>query len=134
MTSFQLAKGEMKFILSAQHPRRRIPLKTYLLLAVVSITTMSLSNASLGYLNYPIQVVFKSCKLIPVLLGSFFIQKKVIKKMDFFAASLMCLGLTIFTLADSSVSPNFHPLGIGMLSIALVADAILSNVQVILNL
>ena len=99
--TFQLAKGEMKFVLPSQP--RRIPMKTYVLLAVVSITSMSLSNASLGYLNYPIQVVFKSCKLIPVLLGSFFIQKKVIKLMDFFAASLMCLGLIIFTLADQSI-------------------------------
>lgn len=123
-----LAKGEMKFVLSANQPRR-IPIKTYVLLAIVSIISMSLSNASLGYLNYPIQVVFKSCKLIPVLLGSFFIQKKVIKSMDFFAACLMCLGLIIFTLADSNVSPNFNPLGIIMLSVALIADAIMSNVQ-----
>jgi len=122
-----LAKGEMKFVLPSQP--RRIPMKTYVLLAVVSITSMSLSNASLGYLNYPIQVVFKSCKLIPVLLGSFFIQKKVIKLMDFFAASLMCLGLIIFTLADQSINPNFSPVGIIMLSVALIADAILSNVQ-----
>ena len=126
--TFQLAKGEMKFVLPSQP--RRIPMKTYVLLAVVSITSMSLSNASLGYLNYPIQVVFKSCKLIPVLLGSFFIQKKVIKLMDFFAASLMCLGLIIFTLADQSINPNFSPVGIIMLSVALIADAILSNVQV----
>ena len=119
----------MKFVLSAPQPRR-IPIKTYVLLAIVSIISMSLSNASLGYLNYPIQVVFKSCKLIPVLLGSFFIQKKVIKSMDFFAACLMCLGLIIFTLADSNVSPNFNPLGIIMLSVALIADAIMSNVQV----
>jgi len=123
-----LAKGEMKFVLPSQP--RRIPMKTYVLLAVVSITSMSLSNASLGHLNYPIQVVFKSCKLIPVLLGSFFIQKKVIKLMDFFAASLMCLGLIIFTLADQSINPNFSPVGIIMLSVALIADAILSNVQV----
>ena len=38
------------------------------------MTTMGLSNASLGYLNYPTQVVFKCCKLIPVLIGEFCIE------------------------------------------------------------
>lgn len=55
---------------------RNIPLKTYLLLALLTLGTMGLSNSSLGYLNYPTQVIFKCCKLIPVLIGSILIQKK----------------------------------------------------------
>ncbi|CAL8321145.1 unnamed protein product [Boreogadus saida] len=35
---------------------------------------MGLSNTSLGYLNYPTQVIFKCCKLIPVMIGGVFIQ------------------------------------------------------------
>ena len=122
----QLAKAEMV----TKNQTRHIPMKTYAFLAVVTLTTMSLSNASLGYLNYPIQVVFKSCKLIPVLIGGILIQKKRFKVLDFIAAGMMCLGLAIFTLADSQFSPNFHPAGIAMLSVALLADAVLSNVQV----
>jgi len=53
---------------------RRIPFKTYLLLAILTVATMGLSNSSLGYLNYPTQVIFKCCKLIPVLIGGIFIQ------------------------------------------------------------
>jgi adenosine 3'-phospho 5'-phosphosulfate transporter B3 len=34
----------------------RIPLKTYALLAFLTVSTMGLSNSSLGYLNYPTQV------------------------------------------------------------------------------
>lgn len=59
---------------------------------------MGLSNASLGYLNYPTQVIFKSCKLIPVLIGGIIIQGKRYGMLDFLAAFLMCLGLTLFTL------------------------------------
>lgn len=55
---------------------RMIPMKTYLLLALLTLGTMGLSNSSLGYLNYPTQVIFKCCKLIPVLIGSIVIQKK----------------------------------------------------------
>ena len=42
---------------------RRIPIQTYLLLAFLTVATMGLSNASLPYLNYPTQVMFKCCKL-----------------------------------------------------------------------
>lgn len=49
--------------------------------------------------------------------------------MDFAAAALMSLGLGVFTLADSQVAPNFNPYGYVMISIALLADAVIGNVQ-----
>lgn len=77
---------------------RKIPLKTYNLLAFLTLGTMGLSNSSLGFLNYPTQVIFKCCKLIPVLIGSILIQKKQHGPLDFIAAIAMCVGLTFFTL------------------------------------
>jgi len=56
--------------------KRKIPMSVYLLLAVLTLGTMGFSNASLGYLNYPTQVIFKCCKLIPVLAGGILIQGK----------------------------------------------------------
>lgn len=52
----------------------RIPWKTYMIIAFLTVGTMGLSNTSLGYLNYPTQVIFKCCKLIPVMIGGMFIQ------------------------------------------------------------
>lgn len=109
--------------------KRCIPMKTYCLLAFLTLGTMGLSNSSLGYLNYPTQVIFKCCKLIPVLVGSILIQKKKHGPLDFLAAIAMCVGLTLFTLADSQVSPNFNTLGIVMISLALLCDAAIGNVQ-----
>ena len=108
---------------------RRIPLKTYIALALATLTTMGFSNSSLGYLNYPTQVIFKCCKLIPVLIGGILIQRKSYGFLDFSAAVLMSLGLIFFTLADSKISPNFHPGGVAFISIALLADAFLGNLQ-----
>lgn len=54
---------------------------------------MGLSNASVGYLNYPTQVIFKCCKLIPVLIGGIIIQGKKYGLLDVAAALLMSLGL-----------------------------------------
>lgn len=79
---------------------RLIPLKTYNFLAFLTLGTMGLSNSSLGYLNYPTQVIFKCCKLVPVLIGSILIQKKKHGPLDFVAAIAMCAGLTAFTLGS----------------------------------
>jgi len=109
--------------------KRKVPLKTYTFLALTTVATMGFSNASLGYLNYPTQVIFKCCKLIPVLIGGILIQGKRHGMLDFVASGFMCLGLILFTLADSKLSPNFNMTGVFMISLALVADAIIGNVQ-----
>lgn len=49
--------------------------------------------------------------------------------MDFFAAFAMCIGLIFFTLADSRVSPKFSSYGVIIISLALVFDAVIGNVQ-----
>lgn len=74
-------------------------------------------------------MIFKSCKLIPVLIGGILIQKKQYGLLDFISASLLCIGLVLFTLADSMISPRFSIIGVGMISCALLCDAIIGNVQ-----
>ncbi|XP_034249339.1 adenosine 3'-phospho 5'-phosphosulfate transporter 2 [Thrips palmi] len=108
---------------------RKIPLKTYCLLAFLTLGTMGFSNSSLQYLNYPTQVIFKCCKLIPVMVGGILIQRKAYSTLDFLAAFCMCLGLTLFTLADSQISPVFSSIGVFMISCALLCDAVIGNVQ-----
>ncbi|KAB1261913.1 Adenosine 3'-phospho 5'-phosphosulfate transporter 2 [Camelus dromedarius] len=112
-----------------QDKRRRIPGKTYTIIAFLTVGTMGLSNTSLGYLNYPTQVIFKCCKLIPVMLGGVFIQGKRYNVVDVSAALCMSLGLIWFTLADSTVAPNFNLTGVMLISLALCADAVIGNVQ-----
>ncbi|XP_069469586.1 adenosine 3'-phospho 5'-phosphosulfate transporter 2 isoform X2 [Ambystoma mexicanum] len=109
--------------------RRRIPAKTYMIIAILTVGTMGLSNTSLGYLNYPTQVIFKCCKLIPVMIGGVFIQGKRYNIADVSAAICMSLGLIWFTLADSTVAPNFNMTGVTLISLALCADAVIGNVQ-----
>jgi adenosine 3'-phospho 5'-phosphosulfate transporter B3 len=42
---------------------------------------------------------------------------------------LMCIGLIFFTLADSQLHPNFELYGVILVCGALVADAVIGNVQ-----
>ncbi|XP_049604772.1 adenosine 3'-phospho 5'-phosphosulfate transporter 2 [Syngnathus scovelli] len=109
--------------------RRRIPGKTYMILAFLTVATIGLSNTSLGYLNYPTQVIFKCCKLIPVMIGGVFLQDKRYNVIDVTAAVCMSFGLIWFTLADSKVTPNFNVTGVFIISLALCADAVIGNVQ-----
>lgn len=109
--------------------KRKVPLKTYAVLAALTLGTMSFSNLALSYLNYPTQLIFKSCKLIPVMIGSIIIMRKRYSFLDYVAAIVMCVGLTMFTLADSSTSPNFDLIGVLVISLALLCDAIIGNVQ-----
>ncbi|XP_046850137.1 adenosine 3'-phospho 5'-phosphosulfate transporter 2-like [Xenia sp. Carnegie-2017] len=108
---------------------RKIPLQTYILLAFLTVSTMGLSNTSLGYLNYPTQVIFKCCKLIPVMFGGILIQGKYYGVLDFTACIFMSIGLILFTLADSQISPKFDQTGVLLISLALCADAMIGNVQ-----
>lgn len=108
---------------------RHIPLNTYIGLSLLTVATMGLSNASLGYLNYPTQVVFKSCKLIPVMLGGMLIQQKPFSAVEFAASVVMCFGLVMYTLADVHMQPHFDHTGVLFISLALCADAAIGNVQ-----
>jgi adenosine 3'-phospho 5'-phosphosulfate transporter B3 len=108
---------------------RKIPINSYFLLAFLTVGTMGLSNASLPYLNYPTQVMFKCCKLIPVLIGGILIQGKKFNIYDVSASLFMSIGLIFFTLADYKIQPTFQPIGIALISLALCADAAIGNVQ-----
>lgn len=54
----------------------RAPLPTYAFIAIFTLGTMGLSNAAVMRLNYPTHMMFKSCKLIPVMIGSILILGK----------------------------------------------------------
>ncbi|XP_060583195.1 adenosine 3'-phospho 5'-phosphosulfate transporter 2-like [Ruditapes philippinarum] len=108
---------------------RKIPLKMYCLLAFLTVATMGLSNTSVGYLNYPTQVIFKCCKLIPVMIGGVLIQGKKYSPLDVTAMLMMVVGLILFTLADNSVSPSFNTYGVILITLALCADGLIGNFQ-----
>ncbi len=80
--AFYVVFGSAEFAFQGQITRK-IPLKYYILLAFLTVATMGLSNTSLRYLNYPTQVIFKSCKLIPVMIGGIFMQNKRYKCIDY---------------------------------------------------
>ncbi|XP_062074190.1 UDP-galactose/UDP-glucose transporter 2-like [Humulus lupulus] len=105
--------------------------KTYVKLSGVLMGSQGLTKGSLAFLNYPAQIMFKSTKVLPVMIMGAFIPglRRKYPLREYVSAILLVIGLILFTLADAQTSPNFRVLGVIMISGALVMDAFLGNLQ-----
>ncbi|KAM3174115.1 hypothetical protein ACTXT7_011189 [Hymenolepis weldensis] len=108
---------------------KEFPFKMYCLIGLTTTGTILLSNTAVVYLNYPTQVVFKCCKLIPVMIISIILQGKRYKFVDYLAVAFMIIGLIFFTLTDVSVQISFDIRGIVAITVALICDGYIGNLQ-----
>ncbi|XP_050237306.1 UDP-galactose/UDP-glucose transporter 4-like [Mercurialis annua] len=107
------------------------PWKTYIKLSAVLMGSHGLTKGSLAFLNYPAQIMFKSTKVLPVMVMGAFIPglRRKYPVHEYISALLLVVGLIFFTLADAKTSPNFHVVGVVMICGALIMDAFLGNLQ-----
>ncbi|XP_073106161.1 UDP-galactose/UDP-glucose transporter 4 isoform X2 [Elaeis guineensis] len=107
------------------------PWKTYVKLSAVLMGSQGLTKGSLAFLNYPAQLMFKSTKVLPVMIMGAFIPglRRKYPAHEYISAVLLVVGLILFTLADAQTSPNFSFIGVVMVSGALVMDSFLGNLQ-----
>ena len=75
------------------------------------------------------QVVFRSCKLIPTMVIAGVINKRSFTTAEYAAALAVCFGLIVFAAADMKLSPSFSPWGLVLVSLSVVCDAVLPNLQ-----
>ena len=113
----------------AKEYKRVAPLSAYPFLTACLLTSTTLGNMSLNYINYPTKVVFRSCKLIPTMMISSFMHRRVFRSVEYFCALSICLGLIFFAAADWQTTPSFHPFGLVLVSLSTFADAINPNAQ-----
>ncbi|RCV46867.1 hypothetical protein SETIT_9G565500v2 [Setaria italica] len=107
------------------------PWRTYVRLSAVLMGSNGLTKGSLAFLNYPAQIMFKSTKVLPVMIMGAFIPglRRKYPFQEYVSAVMLVIGLILFTLADAQTSPNFSMAGVAMVSGALVMDAFLGNLQ-----
>ncbi len=79
--------------------------------------------------SHLLQVVMKSCKLIPTMALGLVILRRSYAGMEYCAAMMLCVGVSAFTLVDSRVSPKFDMTGIALLCVAVAGDACTVNLQ-----
>ncbi|TYJ21483.1 hypothetical protein E1A91_A08G067000v1 [Gossypium mustelinum] len=119
-------------------PKKMVnPWKTYVKLSAVLMGSHGLTKGSLAFLNYPAQLMFKSTKVLPVMVMGAFIPglRRKYPAHEYVSAILLVLGLILFTLADAQTSPSFSVIGVIMVIGAVVMDSFLGNLQeVIFNM
>ena len=75
-----------------------------------------------------LQVIFKSMKLISVMMGSVCCLKKQYHRCEYVAAPVLVLSAVLFTFGDAN-DLHFNALGIVVVSVSLIFDAIHANSQ-----
>lgn len=104
--------------------------KNHLFVAFCMTCSRGLTNKSLEYLNYPTQVIFKSMKLITVMIGSLIILKQRFTILEYVSAVALVLSAILFSLGDVSTAPAVTGYtGFVIVILSLVADALHSNTQ-----
>jgi len=80
-------------------------------------------------LNYSTRIVFKSSKVVPTMILGTVLQGRRYDMQEYAAAALLVAGVSLFCLGDVAVAPNFHIAGVGLITLALFADAATSNFE-----
>ncbi|XP_065571353.1 adenosine 3'-phospho 5'-phosphosulfate transporter 1-like isoform X1 [Artemia franciscana] len=110
----------------------RTPLYQYSFCSVSNILSSWFQYEALKYISFPIQVVAKSCKVIPVMVVSTAVSKKSYKKSDYFLALIISLGMIAFlngVPSQSDVSTATTISGVILLISYLGADSFTSSWQ-----
>mmetsp|Transcript_5090 Transcript_5090/g.10800 ORF Transcript_5090/g.10800 Transcript_5090/m.10800 type:complete len:391 (+) Transcript_5090:177-1349(+) len=113
-------------------PRNRTELSPYIWLSLAVFGATALATHSLHYVSYPTKVVFKSAKLIPVMVVATFMNpSKKFGSLDYISAAMLCTGAAGYSYGsgkdgqDSSTSF----VGVALLTASIVCDAIVPNFQ-----
>jgi adenosine 3'-phospho 5'-phosphosulfate transporter B3 len=107
--------------------KRQGPIIEHAILALFSALSVAFGAYSLLILNFPTWVLFKSARIIFVMIGAILIMGKKFNLLEYASAVNLFLGLVLFTLGDMEVHPKFQTLGVILVVLALVCDAFIGN-------
>lgn len=115
-----------------------VPLKEQAVVAAGCFGAHTLGLTSLRYIPFPLQVVCKSCKSVPVMIGESLLAKKQHSLEKKIQVILLCIGVVTFTLAkgsskgDSALSAETL-YGLVLVVLALICDGIYGPYQNIIS-
>lgn len=90
-------------VVRLEYNKPQAPLYEYVYCSLSNILSSWCQYEALKYVNFPTQVLSKSCKIIPVMLMSKLMHKRRYQTTDYLCAALLSLGLFIFLLNQVSV-------------------------------
>lgn len=111
------------------------PQAPWLNFAPCSLSNVLSSTAQyhcLDYISFPMQVVSKSCKVVPVMLVGKFVHGKSYPWIEYFEAVAIAFGVSMFSLSQSSgpvEEKRTQGLGLFFVAVYLVCDSFTSQWQ-----
>lgn len=119
-TAFKIITGKIKL---------QAKFYNYLITSLALTFSMSLTNFAASRVSYATGVLFKSSKLIPVMIGNIIFLKKKPKISEAVSISMIVVGLIGISLGDFKGKNKFDVLGIISIILSLVCGAVASNME-----
>jgi len=122
--------GSLIMIFLLKEGADKTPLLSYFMISITYIGAMYTSNLAILYANYPMMVLAKSGKPIPVMLMGILVNGHKPERLKYISVFMITVGISIFTLSqggkDSGESSSF---GLLLLCISLALDGITGPFQ-----
>ncbi|KNG77309.1 UDP-galactose transporter [Plasmodium falciparum IGH-CR14] len=101
-------------------------IKQIMLISITYSIAMIATNYSLSHVNFPTQVLVKSGKMIPIVVGGYFFFGKKYPYYDYISVFLITSSLVLFNLLRTKSSKEVHQttFGILLLCISLLCDGL----------
>jgi len=108
----------------------------YMQVGFCYVLAMLLSNAALFFINYPTQVIVKSCKMVPVMAVSVLVRGKSYPAAAYVRVAMVTLGIICFTFFKKAgkVSKGARQnsmFGLSLAFLSLLMDGFVGPTQVI---
>eukprot|EP00698_Gefionella_okellyi_P024586 TRINITY_DN8723_c0_g1_i1.p1 TRINITY_DN8723_c0_g1~~TRINITY_DN8723_c0_g1_i1.p1 ORF type:complete len:363 (-),score=51.00 TRINITY_DN8723_c0_g1_i1:51-1052(-) len=109
----------------------KVPARNYIVIAISYVFAMYCSNAALSYVNYPTQVLAKSCKMVPVMLMGIIILRRRYNFIEYASVLLITAGIAMFQLTKPGTDQLQLRAGMGelLLLISLALDGVTGSLQ-----
>lgn len=101
-------KTHTSYIQQEQHTKPQAPLYSYVYCSLSNILSSWCQYEALKYVNFPTQVLSKSCKIVPVMLMSKLLLRKKYQMSAYFRALLLSIGMFVFLLDQMNAKNGSH--------------------------
>lgn len=115
-------------------PRSIIAISPYIVLSLVVFSSNVCKSASARYVSFPTKVIFRSTKLIPVMIVASMLKiddQRKYGRLDYLAASFLCAGAAGYSLGEHSLNEEKKDSYFGLLLLtgSVLCDAFTPNIQ-----
>ncbi|VEU45226.1 unnamed protein product [Pseudo-nitzschia multistriata] len=115
-------------------PKTTIEISPYIILSLVVFSSNVCKSASARYVSFPTKVIFRSTKLIPVMIVASILNindNRTYGRSDFLAAALLCAGAAGYSFGEHSLNDDKKDsyFGILLLTGSVLCDAFTPNIQ-----